>query len=400
MKKIAIITPCMLPVPSTNGGAVETLITEILNTNEICNDLDIDVYSMSFSDAYYANTAVITVHKTRLLAGLDRVIDKICRSLAGFNISAVRAYDNAIVSAFSKRINEGIHYDAIVVENMMSIARKIIKCKGKLYDCPVYFHMHNNVDIYRSPKMIKILDEAGVKFIAVSEYIKKEITDIVPDADVSVLYNGVNEAVFNRDVAVNKLKLRQELGINATDIIFQYSGRIIAEKGVEELIKAFSELCNEDPAFMDSVKLNIIGVSDETQTAYEKSVVSHARDNNHINLIKRQEAADMAKYYAIADAVIIPSVFDEPFGMVALEAMAMGKPVIATDAGGLPEILSDSFTEMVTRDELVNKLKLAIYKLLKEGSLEKKGEMAYGCYKARHEFNKDSFYSNFVSLIK
>lgn len=400
MKKVAIITPCMLPVPATKGGAVETLITEILNNNERNEDMDIDVYSMSFSDVNFKHTNVITVENTGIGKTIDRVLDKVYRTFSFCSVSAKRIYDNRIVREFHKRVRDGVKYDAIIVENMMSTAVKISKHSGKSFECPMYFHMHNNIDIYRSPKATRTLHKCGVKFWAVSEYIKGEILNAEPAADVSVLYNGVNTEIFDIKKCSEKGSVREKLGIGSDEIVLQYSGRIIPEKGVDELIEGFGKLCIDAPKLVNNVRLNIIGMNNPSASSYEELVSILASDNDRINLVPRVDANTMADYYAAADIIVVPSMFDEPFGMVALEAIAMGKPVIASNTGGLPEILDVNFSILVNKDNIAVNLENAIGTMIEEGNFGEEGKTAYEHFKARPEFNKDSFYSNFVALIK
>jgi len=398
-KKIAIITPCLLPVPATKGGAVETLITDILNENEISGTYDIDVYTMSGCDgSNYKHTHFYECEIPKSIAFVDRLLDKKYRSL-GANQNSSRVYDRIIVDKVIKNIkNNSANYDCIIVENMMSTAVEILKYKAEYFDCPVYFHMHNDVDIYRSPKMIKILTADNVHFIAVSEYIKSRILEADAGSSVSVLYNGVDTGIFDYSLNTGKADIRNKLGMESEKTIIHFSGRIIKEKGVAELAEAFNNFCINNPKKSDKYVLNMIGFSDNTETAYEKYVRDIADSNPHIKIVARINSKEMAKYYAAADMVVIPSMFEEPFGMVAIEAMAMGKPVIATRAGGMPELLDDSFATMISRDKAVMNLEEAIASIGNE-NLDERGQDAYNAFLAHPEFSKQRFFANFCEII-
>lgn len=393
MRKIAIITPCMLPVPATKGGAVEVLITKLLDENEIRGELDIDVYSMSSCDTdKYTKSTFITVNKSHLTEITDRVIDKVCRT---FKLCSRRTYDNSIVKAFIKRIKEdGIKYDYIICENMMSTALKIMKYKDSLFECPVYFHMHNDIDIYRSPAMTRKLRDYGVRFQAVSRYIKERIWEAASRPDVEVWYNGVDTTVFDYRLCEQKAEIRREIGVPDDSILIQYSGRIIKEKGVSELIEAFNNMCDNTPEIRERVILNVIGMNADSESDYENLVRKLASTNNHINLINRAGENTMARYYAACDIVAVSSLTDEPFGMVALEAIAMGKPVIATRAGGLPEILDESFARFVERDGVIENLEKAMLELVKRDDLSEFETKAYKHFSKCKAFKSSEFFNH------
>nr|MCR5670174.1 hypothetical protein [Butyrivibrio sp.] len=173
MKKIAMIAPCRLPVPATKGGAVEELITRIIKDNEEQKELNIDLFTIADPQKLscsYKLTNIIEVREEGIKKLFDKALDKYYRTASGRD--AKRLLDESILEAFKKRLaEEGADYEAVVVENHMSTCMLIAQyCRDK-YEVPVYFHMHNDVDTYRSPGYINKLTACGVQFIAVSEYI-------------------------------------------------------------------------------------------------------------------------------------------------------------------------------------------------------------------------------------
>ena len=140
---------------------------------------------------------------------------------------------------------------------MMSTACEIVQlCEGR-YDFPIFFHMHNDVDIYRSPKQIRELVRFGVRFLATSGYIRDKIIKCDKNAIVSTLYNGIDLSRYNRKNISHK-----------DELTFLYTGRIIPGKGVKELIQAFLEAFrNSDTSEKDRIKLGDVDVT----TRYDKS---------------------------------------------------------------------------------------------------------------------------------
>ena len=78
---------------------------------------------------------------------------------------------------------------------------------------------------------------------------------------------------------------------------------------------------------------------------------------------------EMYKYYSIADIQVIPSMWEEPFGLVAIEGMAQGLPIIATDSGGLNEILNDNNSIVIKRNNIIKELEYAMERLCDNESL-------------------------------
>ena len=153
MKRIALITPCILPVPATLGGAVEELITRIIIDNEIKEVYFIDLFSIfddnDEADSLHA-TRVISIEYTSPLRLADRILDKAHRTIAGSE--GYRLFDRTVAQVFEDRLCElDEPYTAVIVENQISIAREIInRCSG-VYEFPIFFHMHvlhNNYNLF------------------------------------------------------------------------------------------------------------------------------------------------------------------------------------------------------------------------------------------------------------
>ena len=99
MRKIAIIAPCILPVPALKGGAVEELVTTILNQNEISKDFLIDLYTIeneSYDQSLYNNTNIIPVSANRFLTSCDGIMDSMYRHFLN-DFSAKRFLDKTII---------------------------------------------------------------------------------------------------------------------------------------------------------------------------------------------------------------------------------------------------------------------------------------------------------------
>jgi len=400
MKNVAIISPGILPVPATKGGAVESLLTFLLEENEKVEEMQIDLFSIE-SDAEnvpkYLKSNIYTIHKTTFVKNLDRVADKIYRTVP-WQVSAKRFFDNSIVSKFREiLVNAEYSYDIIVIENQMSLANKLID-SGLTKGSRVFFHMHNDIDIYRSPQMCQKLSNCGVTFIAVSEFIKNRIIKYAPKAEVRVLYNGTDTDVFNIELIRKKDAVRSELGIESGEIVFLFSGRIIPEKGVMELIEAFNAFLSKCPDV--KARLMIVGLND-IPTKYESQIVDKCwKSGENITCHGRVNSAKMAELVAASDVLVIPTVIEEAFCMAATEAMAMGKPIIATRSGAIPELLTEENAIIVPKDDgIVPGLSEAMCRLTDADLRKRMGNNSYRIFANREDWHKDYFYRNFSSIV-
>ncbi len=392
MKRIAIITPCILPVPATKGGAVENLISRIVKDNEKRGNYIIDLFTIGHDEALdysFSYTNLIHIRPSVITKTTDRILDKYYRTIHAD--SAARVLDAEVLKAFNDRLSSiSGGYDAVIVENMMSIAYKIVNyCDGK-YGFPVYFHMHNDVDMYRSPSYIRELVRHGVQFIAVSEYIKNRILSFDRRAVVQVLYNGIDLAKYSGSHKKSSDKTT-----------FLYAGRIIPGKGVKELVNAFAMACESlDQNARGNIELKNVGFSG-FDLGYENEIRKLAGKHNNIACIEQVAEDRMSKLYDDANAVIIPSLVEEAFGLAVLETMAKGIPLIVTDSGALPEVVGDGACIVSKDGDFVQNLSAAILKLASDDEYAR--EIADKGHERAHNykpFDINNYYYNFNQIIE
>ena len=117
-----------------------------------------------------------------------------------------------------------------------------------------------------------------------------------------------------------------------------FVGRLTLEKGVQVLIKSIPMILKKIP----DLKVFIIGSG-----AYYKELTlisQNLKISNNIFFVKKVERQKLLRYYRRAGILIMPSVWEETFGLVGIEAMSVGRPVIASRVGGIPEWLDDGKT--------------------------------------------------------
>ena len=393
MRKIAIIAPCILPVPATKGGAVEELVTSIIKQNELTHDSAIDLYTIadvSYNEINFSYTNIIPISTSFIQAALDGITDKIYRHIPK-GISAKRLLDNEIINVFRNKLKQNSEeYYAVIIENQMSTACELIKALGDDIDFPIYFHMHNDVDMYRSPEQIRFLTSAGVQFICVSNYIASQVLKYARKAVCHTLYNGVDFDAYSKTT-------KQQ----AKTVKFLYAGRIIPTKGVLELVEAFGSLLDK-PDLLNAtpITLDIVGFSG-LDARYEEKIKKEAiKHPTHIQCIGQVSTTAMAELYNEYDVVVMPTINEEPFGLVALETMAKGIPLITTNSGALPEVTEGGALIVDKNRDFVSNLATAIAKLAVDSDYRiTLGTNAYNLARKNVDFDINSYYHRLVGIV-
>jgi glycosyltransferase involved in cell wall biosynthesis len=155
---------------------------------------------------------------------------------------------------------------------------------------------------------------------------------------VDVVPLGVRSGAYPQDTPDERLRRRVELGRPAHAYVVLYAGRVIAEKGVDVLLDAWAAL----GLAPDQGRLVITGVP-----AAPDRYVSELRERAPAGCHWIEMQRDIIPVLHAADVLVLPSVWDEPFGRIIIEAMATGLPVLASAVGGIPEILDGEFARML-----------------------------------------------------
>lgn len=146
--------------------------------------------------------------------------------------------------------------------------------------------------------------------------------------------NGIDASYFNPDLISKEQRheLRKSLGISEEDFVFIFVGRILRDKGINELVEAFSRLNKE---FVNS-KLLLVGPYDSRLNPLSSETIKTIRENPFI--IEMGHQSDVRPYFAVSNALAFPS-YREGFPNVVMQAGAMGLPSIVSDINGCNEII-------------------------------------------------------------
>lgn len=388
--KIAIITSGILPVPAVQGGAVENLIDYYLEYNDIHKLHDITIYSCKHPDTN-KHSALKSRVNHYVYIDTNSILAKIKKWIYLKRNGGEELYHYSI-EYFIEQILKHVRkqsYNLIILENRPAFALKL----KKVTTAPLVHHIHNE-KMPNDPKIVDTICKSATLFINVSEYITNQINHIPSAHNKCVtVYNGICTSVFYNAQQYN----RQELELPEKNFIIAYSGRLTKEKGILQLIQAIKRL-----QVIRNLKLMIIGASTYGKDKYPTSFIKQLEEE--VAPIKERvvftgfiEYNKIPSYLKLADIAIVPSMWEEPFGLSVVEAMAAGLPLITTRSGGIPEICEGVAT-IINRDNIVENLANAILDLYHNP--EKRVAMSKASLERSKMFDKETYAKNFFEAIK
>lgn len=228
---------------------------------------------------------------------------------------------------------------------------------------PHFWHVH---EILIAPKFVRyiysiLLSLFADKIICVSNSVRSNLIEIKPSLDhkIVVIWNGVvRTQKFNNFAAE---KYRQTLGLYPRDVLIVLVGRVNRLKGQKLLVEAATKLFQ----VRSNIKFLMVGSPVFGQEHYLTSLIaladqSPAKANIRIEPFNN----NIWTIWDACDIAVIPSIEPESFGLVAIEAMASKKPVIASNHGGLSEVVVSGESGILINpgdvDSLVNALKFLV----------------------------------------
>lgn len=383
--KIAVLTSGILPVPAVLGGAVENLIDYYLEYNNQEKIHDITVYSIAppkgSPKADTLNTHYHYIDTTSWWGRLKRHIYVRTHKSVYYNQYIEYFFYEALKDIAKKE------YDIIILENRPGYAIPL----SKVSKAKIVIHLHNdllNKDSKDALEICKVCD----KVITVSDYIKRKVETIDSNISIITVHNGIDLERFYNATPID----RTTLGFKEDDFIVVYSGRLIKEKGIEELIDAFNQLKD-----YPQIKLLILG----------GCFYGLSYNNSFINTLRKKYEnikesivftgfipyEQLPCYLKVGDVAVVPSIWEEPFGLTCVEALASGLPLVTTNSGGITETCKNGAIIIEKGKDIVLQLQDSILHLFNNKKLRE--QLSLPEKTSSGLYNKKRYASDFFHFI-
>lgn len=239
----------------------------------------------------------------------------------------------------------------------------------------------------------KCYQHSYVKSFVMKELVNRGRTEVLKNVSVFVALNEFYkskyvEAGFSEESIVVKPNFifGQEFSLPIHKNFGLFMGRISPEKGIEMLINAFIGL---------SFKLKIAGTGEES---YLKKLKEIAKNSPNIEFVGFMDGENKKTLLKESSFLLLPSIWYENFPITALEAYSFGKPVIASNIGGLPSIIKNQETGLLFEAGNAEALKEAINKIIENEHFIQLGKNGYQYY--QENFTEKQNYPQLMEIYE
>ena len=383
-----LVPPPDLPVPAVQGGAVETLLTHLIRENE--REGQLDLLCASVPDEA-ARRAAEGLKHTKMLY-----------------IPRPHGHRRYWPMVFVERcLGIAAPYDPWYQKVQLSLALEppgpdlIVAEGGNLTQCSAISRMFGRkrclAHLHGQTACSPVMDTIYGGILALSEFIREDYlkTSTLDPKRAYIWYNCVDTKRFRPGPP--PLALRTRLGFGERDFVVLFCGRLDPDKGIHKLMEALALLP------VPQIKLLIVGspfFGRTQQSSFLRRLEQQARAlGNRVQFTGYIPNEDLPDYYRLADLVCVPTLVEEAAGLVAVEAMACGRPVLATRSGGMPEYLEGSQAVLVERgDNIADQLAWSIRMLYEHPALC--AEMGAAGTKRAQDFSVERYYKEFVRIVQ
>lgn len=230
-----------------------------------------------------------------------------------------------------------------------------------------------NVEALPYSKIKKYNREHATHFVAITEKAKEAlIIEGVGPGRISVVPAGLDCERFKP--AEKNEQVAEKLGISKDSIRILFVGRLVPEKGIFDLLNAFSILLRN----VQNVELLIVGSGSSSMQIQISQLVENLKIGGKVKFLGSIEYSNMPQIHNLADVFCLPSIptktWAEQFGYSMVEAMACEKPVVSTSTGSIPEVVKDRATGILVKPNDPRGLESALEELI----LNKQERDAFG----------------------
>lgn len=269
---------------------------------------------------------------------------------------------------------------------------------GRLTGVPAIVHVHGDAAFAPGgyPRYVRLVDNLLAPWTARAVSISEATREFCirsmgfRPAQVEILLNPTPRLGHAGAVDERVRALRLRYGIRDDEPVVGIASRLYPVKGHHILLPAFQQVLRRVPA----AKLLIVG--DGPERANLEAQARSLGLSQQVSFAGFQE--DIAAHLRLCWVTAVPSVHPEPFGLVVVESMAAGVPVIASRIGGLPEIVTDGVAGLLVEAEQPEALATAMVRVLEDSDLRHR--LASRCIAESERFSMDHFVQRMEAIYR
>ncbi len=336
-------------------------------------------------------TATVPISINILLRGqlhfLNQYFEIIAVSCNGFELNEVREREGVAIKSIEMQRNISPIKDffafiklyfyfkkekPLIVHSITPKAGLLSMMAARLAGVPIRIHTFTGL-IFPSRtglmqklliKLDQILCACATNIFPEGQGVKKDLEHYkITNKPLKVIANGNVNGIDTNYFSPTALpieslnKLKEELQIKELDVVFVFVGRLVGDKGINELVASFQEISQS------KAKCKLVLVGSFESELDPLNAVTLSIINKNINIISVGFQQDVRPYLAIADVLVFPS-YREGFPNVVIQAGAMGLPAIVTNINGCNEIIEEGKNGTIIPSKDEQQLEKAMLKMI------------------------------------
>lgn len=370
MKKILFLTKGSLPFPPVKGGAVETLLYNLVKENEQKRLFEFTIISTVLPSntelEQFEFTKVVYTHsKTNMFKyGSYFIKDRTAKIVD--KIFGKKIFVDKFPHIFKKSLDmlARENYDLVIDLNCVDRVRRMKEATNS----KVAIYLHNdyiNKNLWKAKSVIKSTDI----IFTVSDFLSKNILNVSEDSNVHKISNGITRTTALNLTRNQKKDLRNQWGVAPNDYILLFCGRMHETKGPHRILEAIKKI-----QFEKDVHVFFVGGithGSAYQNSYSKyldRLAEKSKAKTHFTGHLSQQK--IGELLSIVDLSIAPSSFNETCCLSMVEAQQAGVPTIVTDIGGTSEYFIPGGGYMLDKNNITEDLVTAIKTCLNDEQQE------------------------------